>query len=90
MFQRLVSLVVAWNCLLTDRYGFREEELTELESRNNKLVSRELGLLYKEECFSGQPHNMNTAFFTSPSKSAWLHHLLLKNYGKSSLTSLSI
>ena len=41
---------LAWNCLLTDRYGFREEELTELESRNNKLVTRELGLLYKEEC----------------------------------------
>ena len=41
---------LAWNCLLTDRYGFREEELTELESRNNKLVARELDLLYKEEC----------------------------------------
>ena len=40
---------LAWKCLLTDRYGFREEELTELESRNEKLVARELGLLYKEE-----------------------------------------
>jgi len=40
---------LAWKCLLTDRYGFREEELTKLESRNNKLVARELGLLYKEE-----------------------------------------
>jgi len=40
---------LAWECLLTDRYGFHEEELTELESRNEKLVARELGLLYKEE-----------------------------------------
>ena len=40
---------LAWKCLLTDRYGFREEELTELESRNEKLVTRELGLVYKEE-----------------------------------------
>ena len=40
---------LAWKCLLTDRYGFREEELTELESRNEKLVARELGLVYKEE-----------------------------------------
>ena len=40
---------LAWKCLLTDRYGFREEELTKLESKNNKLVARELGLLYKEE-----------------------------------------
>jgi len=40
---------LAWKCLLTDRYSFREEELTELESRNNNLVARELGLLYKEE-----------------------------------------
>jgi len=41
---------LACNCLQTDRYGFREEELTELESRNNILVAHELGLLYKEEC----------------------------------------
>ena len=40
---------LAWKCLLADRYGFREEELTELESRNNNLVARGLGLLYKEE-----------------------------------------
>jgi len=40
---------LAWKCLLTDRYGFHEEKLTELESRNNKLVARELGLLFKEE-----------------------------------------
>ena len=81
---------LAWKCLLTDRYGFREEELTELESRNNKLVTRELGLLYKEECLKRSAPQHEYCFLHTTSKSAWLHHLLLKNYGKSSLTSLSI
>ena len=40
---------LAWKCLLDDRHCFREEKLTELESRNKKLVARELGILYKEE-----------------------------------------
>ena len=40
---------LAWNCLLNDRHSFLEEELEELESRNEKLVVRELGFLYKEE-----------------------------------------
>ena len=40
---------LAWNCLLNDRHSFFEEELEELESRNEKLVARELGLVYKEE-----------------------------------------
>ena len=40
---------LAWNCLLSDRHSFFEEELEELESRNKKLVTRELGFVYKEE-----------------------------------------
>ena len=40
---------LAWNCLLNDRYSFFEEELEELERRNEKLVARQLGLIYKEE-----------------------------------------
>ena len=40
---------LAWNCLLNDRHGFFEEELEELESRNERLVARELGFVYKEE-----------------------------------------
>ena len=40
---------LAWKCLLNDCHSFREDELKELERRNDKLVARELGLLYKEE-----------------------------------------
>ena len=40
---------LAWDCLLSDRHSFFEEELEELESRNEKLVVRELGFVYKEE-----------------------------------------
>ena len=40
---------LAWNCLLNDRHSFFEEELEELESRNEELVARELGFVYKEE-----------------------------------------
>ena len=40
---------LAWNCLLNDRHSFFEEELEELESRNEKLVARRLGFVYKEE-----------------------------------------
>ena len=40
---------LAWNCLLNDRHSFFEEELEELESKNEKLVVRELGFVYKEE-----------------------------------------
>ena len=40
---------LAWNCLLNDRHSFSEEELEELESRNEELVVRELGFVYKEE-----------------------------------------
>ena len=40
---------LAWNCLLSDRHSFFEEELEELERRNEKLVARRLGFLYKEE-----------------------------------------
>ena len=40
---------LAWNCLLNDRHSFFEEELEELESGNEKLVTRELGFVYKEE-----------------------------------------
>ena len=40
---------LAWVCLLSDRYGFRENELVEFERKYPGLVARELGLLYKEE-----------------------------------------
>ena len=40
---------LAWKCLLNDRHSFREDELKELERKNEKLVARGLGLLYKEE-----------------------------------------
>ena len=40
---------LAWNCLLNYRHSFLEEEVEELESRNEKLVVRELGFVYKEE-----------------------------------------
>ena len=40
---------LAWNCLLSDRHSFFEEELEELERRNDKLVARRLGFVYKEE-----------------------------------------
>ena len=50
-FERDIRCVgtLAWNCLLNDRHSFLEEELEELESRNEKLVARELGFVYKEE-----------------------------------------
>ena len=40
---------LAWNCLLNDRHSFFEEELEELERRNDKLVAHKLGFVYKEE-----------------------------------------
>ena len=40
---------LAWNCLLNYHHSFFEEDLEELESRNEKLVLRELGFVYKEE-----------------------------------------
>ena len=40
---------LAWVCLLSDRYGFPENELVEFERKYPGLVARELGLLYKEE-----------------------------------------
>ena len=40
---------LAWDCLLNDRHSFFEEELEELESRNEKLVVRKLDFVYKEE-----------------------------------------
>ena len=40
---------LAWLCLLSDRYGFRENELVAFERKYPGLVARELGLLYKEE-----------------------------------------
>ena len=40
---------LAWLCLLSVRYGFRENELVEFERKYPGLVARELGLLYKEE-----------------------------------------
>ena len=40
---------LAWLCLLSDRYCFRESELAALERRYKGLVSRHVGLVYKEE-----------------------------------------
>ena len=40
---------LAWMCLLSDRYCFRESELAVLEKRYKGLVSRHIGLVYKEE-----------------------------------------
>ncbi|XP_074610460.1 uncharacterized protein LOC141864552 isoform X2 [Acropora palmata] len=40
---------LAWNCLLSDRHSFFEEELEELERKSEKLVARRLGFVYKEE-----------------------------------------
>ena len=40
---------LAWNCLLSDRHSFFEVELEELERRNEKLVARRLGFVYKED-----------------------------------------
>ena len=40
---------LAWNCLLSDRHSFFEEELEESERKNEKLVARRLGFVYKEE-----------------------------------------
>ena len=40
---------LAWNCLLNDCHSFFEKELEELERRNEKLVARRLGFVYKEE-----------------------------------------
>ena len=40
---------LAWMCLLSDRYCFRESELAKLEKRYKGLVSRHVGLVYKEE-----------------------------------------
>ncbi|XP_015764070.1 PREDICTED: uncharacterized protein LOC107343052 isoform X5 [Acropora digitifera] len=49
---------LAWNCLLNDRHSFFEEEFEELESRNEKLVARRLGFVYKEESLKVlKPHH---------------------------------
>ena len=51
MFEKEILALgeLAWLCLLSDRYGFRENELVEFERKYPGLVARELGLLYKEE-----------------------------------------
>ena len=40
---------LAWICLLSDRYCFRESEIAALERRYKGLLSRHIGLVYKEE-----------------------------------------
>ena len=40
---------LAWMCLQSNRHGFRESELAELERRYKRLVSCHIGLVYKEE-----------------------------------------
>ena len=40
---------LAWLCLLSERYCFRDSELAQLERRYKGLVCRDIGLIYKEE-----------------------------------------
>ena len=40
---------LAWTCLKSDRQSFREQELVKYEVKNQNLVARKIGLLYKEE-----------------------------------------
>ena len=40
---------LAWKCLGNDRLSFYEDKLEELERRNENIVARRLGLVYKEE-----------------------------------------
>ena len=40
---------LAWLCLLSERYCFRDSELAQLERRYKGLVCRDIGLVYKEE-----------------------------------------
>ena len=40
---------LAWLCLLSERYCFRDIELAQLERRYKGLVCRDIGLVYKEE-----------------------------------------
>ena len=42
---------LAWECLLNDRLSFYEDELEELERRNENIVARRLGLVYKKESY---------------------------------------
>ncbi|CAH3166454.1 unnamed protein product, partial [Porites evermanni] len=51
MFEKEILALgeLAWLCLLSDRYGFRETEMDEFERKYPGLGARELGLLYKEE-----------------------------------------
>ena len=49
----LVLGELAWKCLLSDRHGFREGELKKFERSDDKLVVRNLGLVYKEESLKG-------------------------------------
>ena len=51
MFEKEILALgeLAWLCLLSDRYGFRETEMDEFEGKYSGLVARELGVLYKEE-----------------------------------------
>ncbi|XP_015777734.1 PREDICTED: uncharacterized protein LOC107355669 [Acropora digitifera] len=53
---------LAWNCLLSDRHSFFEEELEELERRNEKLVARRLGFVYKEESLKVLKHQHEYCF----------------------------
>ena len=51
MFEKEILALgeLAWLCLWSDLYCFRETELVEFERKYPGLVARELGLLYKEE-----------------------------------------
>ena len=42
---------LAWKCLLNDRLSFYEDELEELETSNEYIVARKLGIVYKEESY---------------------------------------
>jgi len=42
---------LAWKCLSNDRLSFYEDELEELETSNEYIVARKLGIVYKEESY---------------------------------------
>ena len=61
---------LAWACLLNDRQSFREGELTEREVKNQNLVARKIGLLYKEESLKR----------ISPQHEYWFLHKTFQEY----------
>ena len=74
---------LAWICLLNDGHSFFEDELEELESRNEKLVARELGFVYKEESVKRLKPNHEYCFlhksFQEYLAASYIEHKLRRN-----------